>query len=230
MQNNLKRAWSDTLGVLGVSHFSLRRLFIWAVVSIAFVALIYLWRGRSDAVNQASDYVLYAAAFFGVAFIPLFLWNLWLSPYRLLNEGIDKLIRDGRNRTGATGGSGVSYRQPDVKHWEGTKMYKLGDAACLWVNVRPYDPIDDDRATGKFAQLSSAMIIGDIPYQPRGLRVFGALVEGKTLWPEYSYPVSAIALRKYADKTNDVPTFLQSVVVPTEPKSEEAVKELTPES
>ena len=228
MQNILKRAWTDTLSGLGVSHFSLPRILIWAAVSITFVILIWWWRGRPEAMKEASDIALNVAAIFGVAFAPLFLWNLWLAPYRLLSERIKGINSKSLQAT-------VSLvKRPgefNVKHWEGTKTFKLGDAACLWVNVRPHDPIEDDRAQGKFAQLSGAMMRSEISYTPRGFRMFANLLEGKQLWPEYSHPVSAIALRKYADKTNDVPKFLQSVDVPPEPETEvEAVKELTTEN
>ena len=40
--------------------------------------------------TEASDIVLYTLAFAGVAFLPIFLWNLWLAPYKILNERLDK--------------------------------------------------------------------------------------------------------------------------------------------
>ena len=178
--------------------------------------------------KEASDIVFYIVAFFGVAFVPLFLWNLWLAPYRLLSERIKENTSKGLQ---ATATLGKRPGELNVKHWEGTKTFKLGDAACLWVSVRPHDPIEDDRAEGKFAQLSSAMMRGDIPYKPGGLRAIANLIEGKGPWPVYSHPVSSIALRKYADETNDVPKFLQSVDVPAEPETEvEAAKSLTTEN
>ena len=156
----------------------------------------------------------YLAAVF-LLFVFSFGWNLWLAPYRLLNEKMDQ--RSVRHP------SSPDYRQPNVKHWEGTKTFKLGDAACLWVGVRPHDPIEDDRAAGKIAQLSGAMMCGEIPYNPAGgLRAITNLMEGKRRpWPEYSLPISAVALRKYADAVNDVPPFLQSIEVPPDPEPEE---------
>ena len=144
-------------------------------------------------------------------FVFSFGWNLWLAPYRLLNEKMDQ--RSVRHP------SSPDYRQPNVKHWEGTKTFKLGDAACLWVGVRPHDPIEDDRASGKIAQLSGVMMRGEIPYNPAGgLRMITNLMEGKRPWPEYSHPISAVALRKHADAVNDVPPFLQSIEVPPDPE------------
>ena len=41
--------------------------------------------------TEASDIVLYGLAFFGVAFLPLFLWHLWLAPYRVMNERLNEI-------------------------------------------------------------------------------------------------------------------------------------------
>ena len=41
--------------------------------------------------TEASDIVLYGLAFFGVAFLPLFLWHLWLAPYRIMYERLDEI-------------------------------------------------------------------------------------------------------------------------------------------
>ena len=221
--NVVKRAWADTLGGLGISHFSPLRLLLWAPVSTAFVILIWWWRGETEAMTEASEIVLYALAFVGVAVFPLFLWNLWLAPYWLINEKFGQL-QNQRNKGGGlqgrisgTASLGLHPGHFNVKHWEGVKAFKLGEAACLWANIRPHSPIEDDRAAGKFAQLSSAMMRGEIPYTPGGLRALTNFLEGKRPWPEYSQPVSAISLRKYANGTNDVPPFLQSVEVPPDP-------------
>ena len=219
MWSILKRAWRNTLAGLGISDFSWGRLLLWAFVSAAFVSLIWLLRGKDAAMTEFSDIAYYALVFVVIAVLPIFLWNLWLAPYSLLSDRLDELCKGGGLLV-PTKRFSQPAGQLNVNHWDGTKTLKLGDAACLWVNVRPYDPIDDDRAAGKFAQLSSTMMRGDIPYQPVGLRALTSFLEGMRPWPEYSYPVSAIALRKFADKINDVPKFLQSVEVPPEPEPE----------
>ena len=40
---------------------------------------------------EAIDIALYIAAFLGAAIVPIFLWHLWLAPYKLLEEQIDSL-------------------------------------------------------------------------------------------------------------------------------------------
>ena len=208
------RAWTDTLSGLGLSDFSLGRIVLWASVSLAFVVLIWWWRGAEQAVTEVSDILLYGLAFGGAAFLPLFLWKLWLAPYKILQEKIAKLPKE----AGITVCGAMALGIFNVRDWEETKTFKLGDAACLWVGVRPHFPINDVKAEGKFAQLSGALVRGDMPYNyGPSPKVLALLLEGKRPpWPEYSYPISAIVLRKYADAIGDVPPFLQSVKVPPE--------------
>ncbi len=41
--------------------------------------------------TEVSDIVLYGLAFFVVAFLPLFLWHLWLAPYRIMHERLGEV-------------------------------------------------------------------------------------------------------------------------------------------
>ena len=201
------QAWRDTRWSFGLKWQSFVH---YVVLPGLAVFLLWLFLGRKQAMDEVWVFGCYLAAVF-LLFVFSFGWNLWLAPYRLLNEKMDQ--RSVRHP------SSPDYRQPNVKHWEGTKTFKLGDAACLWVGVRPHDPIEDDRAAGKLAQLSGAMMRGEIPYNPAGgLRAITNLMEGKRPWPEYSHPISAVALRKYAGAVNDVPPFLQSIEVPPDPE------------
>ena len=75
MSGIIKRAWRDTLAVLGLSDFSVVRVVLSAAISAAFVGLIWFWRGEMEAITKASDIVFYGLAFVSVAFIPLFLWE-----------------------------------------------------------------------------------------------------------------------------------------------------------
>ena len=87
----VKRAWAGTLVGLGISNFSPFRMLLWLAVSAVFVTFIWIWRGESAAMTEASDIVLYTLAFAGVAFLPIFLWHLWLAPHKILNERLDKV-------------------------------------------------------------------------------------------------------------------------------------------
>ena len=208
MENPFIRAWRETKGSYGLTWGAAVRTILSVAAGLGLVWAVF---GLPEAMNEGALYALYILAAIGAGFVPLFLWNLWLAPYRLMNEKIERSVR----RT-----SSPDYWTPNVDHWAGTKTFKLGDAASLWVGVRPGNPIEDDRAAGKFAELSGAMMRGEIHYAPGGLRGLTNFLEGKRPWPEYSQPISAIALRRYADAKNDVPAFLQSVEVPPDPEPE----------
>ncbi len=214
----VRRAGADTLAGLGISNFSLLRLALWGAVSIAFVGLIWLARGGGEAMTEASEIAFYALAFVGAAVLPLFLWNLWLAPYRILKEEIEKIPKT----RGPTVCANLAPGGFHVEDWEGIRIFQLGDASCLWVGEIPHKPITNVRALAVFKRLSGAMMAGRIPYNRNSL---AAILSGQGKWPSHSTTVAAISLRKYADEIGDVPKFLQSVVVPVEqelPEQKEA--------
>ena len=110
----------------------------------------------------------------------------------------------------------VDYTKPvDPKDWENVEVYSLYEAACLWVDVEPHDPIVDTRAKAQFFQLRSAMATGKLPYHKGMIRVLNEITGERSL-PTGSSILAAIALRRYANSIGNVPAFLQSVKVPVE--------------
>ncbi len=116
--------------------------------SAAVLLLFYYFRGGDEAMNEGIEIALYVFAFFAAAVVPTFLWNLWLAPYRVLNDRLDELAKSSGGPRGSLTVRATNVRL-DVKLWDGTRIFKLGDAACLWVNVPPGDPIEDYRAMGR---------------------------------------------------------------------------------
>ena len=209
----IKRAWVETLLHLGVSDFSLFRLLLWAAVSAAFVCLIWIARGGPEAMTEAWDIALYCLAFIGVAFLPVFVWSLWLAPYGLLKEEIDRLPK----AVGPTlrGSLSTGFNLSD---WEGVRVFQLGDAACLWVGVEPHSPISHPKALAMFKRLSGEVVGGRLQCNT-GWAGLSNLFGGEPWWPKHPQTVSAISLRRYADGIGEVPPFLRSVVVPVEEES-----------
>ena len=41
--------------------------------------------------NEAAIYALYLFAALGAGFVPLFLYNLWLAPYKIMNDRLDEM-------------------------------------------------------------------------------------------------------------------------------------------
>ena len=215
MRNILKRAWRDTLAVLGLSDFSLIRIVLSVVVSALFVGLIWHWRGEPEALTEVSDIAFYGMAFVSVAVL-LFLYNLWLAPYKILKEAIDNIPKS-RGIT-AQGSLGQDF---NIKNWEGIRVYQLGDAACLWVSIPPHEPIESEKAFAMFKRLSGAVVSGQLKCNA-GWGGLNSFLRGEAWWPRHGQMVLAVSLRRYADDIGDVPPFLQSVEVPLE---EEPTKE-----
>ena len=186
------------------------------IVPAVFVGIIYFWRGELDATNNAVDNVLYIVAFFLAAIIPTFLHYLWLAPFKVMNERLDNAII---SESLSHNAKFKEVSHVDVSYWNGTQVFQLGDAACLWVEVEPHNPITDVRAKAAFTRLSGAMKNGQLPYAPNAIAAFAGAVSGESQWPKHTQDISAISLRKYADKTGSVPLFLQSVELPLEQES-----------
>ena len=92
MRRLIVRAWRDTLVSRGISAFSPLRLVVpWLLASGAVVVAMWLIRGPSEAMTEAVDIAIYVFAGGGVVFVATFLWHLWLAPYRVLNERLDKI-------------------------------------------------------------------------------------------------------------------------------------------
>lgn len=207
MENPLRRALSDTRRSFG---FTLAAGIRSVVVPATAVLLMVLLRGTEHAVNQAADIALYALAFSGAALIPVFLWNLWLAPYRSMNEQLEQALADAmRPSEGAERPPGPT----DVSTYADTTVYRLGDAACLWVGVQPHAPISNSRAKAAFTRLSGAVQSGQLPGRGGWASAVFAF-NGRTWWPDHDHPVSTVDLRRYAEQLDDVPAFLASVQIP----------------
>ena len=211
---------AHTLAGLGLSDFSVVRVVLSAAISAVFVGLIWFWRGEMEAITKASDIVFYGLAFVSVAFIPLFLWNLWLAPYRILTEKFEVFQKSNSEKDNAPG---AIVSEVEVSHWEGTGTFRLGDAACLWVGIEPHNPITEIRAKAKFATLSGAVVNNSIRSSFSDNAFLRFIAGNKEKWPDYNQEVHAVFLRQYADKIGDVPLFLKSVQAP--PTVEEMVAE-----
>ena len=167
--------------------------------------------------TEVSEIALYVLAFVAAAFLPTFVWNVWIAPYRLLKEQVDELHQAfGRSHRAVSPATHFN-----VADWESVRVFQLGDAACLWVGVEPHSPISDPRASAMFKRLSGEIVEGRLQCS-RGWAGLSNLMGGDPWWPKHQQHVSAIALRRYADAVGEAPTFLESVVVPVE---EEPVEE-----
>ena len=110
----------------------------------------------------------------------------------------------------------------DMSAWQGIKLFDLGSAACLWEEVLPHNPIKHEKAANRFALLSNAVRSGQLKvYESLEAELKRAfLLDGNRLVdkPSCDTPVTAIALRRYAEHIGNIPRFLEQVrLLPEEP-------------
>ena len=204
----LKRALKETLLAVSASP---RSILVSIVSIIGFFFLMWWIRGEQKAMDEIIDYAIAVAAAVGFVIVPVFLWNLWLTPYRMMEERLDAAI--GKNKLPPDN----AYREAppiDVAEWQRTEIFQLGDAACLWVRVLPHNPISDTTALAAFKRMSGAIVSGHLQAAPAGLGGLSNLLNGEPWWPKHAHKVTAVALRRYADAIGDVPEFLKHVTLP----------------
>lgn len=149
------------------------------------------------------------------AFALHFLWNLWLAPYRAMEERLNEIEENK--------GSGGNSLQPepikltDFADYINHKNIELFGAACLWIGLEPHYPLRNSKAKAKLSLLKSAIRSGDLSCQWKGRwENWNEITSGKAprRSPNDDQPVSMIALRKYADTIRNVPPFLEHISVP----------------
>ena len=84
----LKRAWQETAKSYGLT---LETGIRWILVPLATFILLYTVLGGAKAVSDGWTLGLSGLAAVCAGFLPLFLWNLWLAPYKILNERLDEV-------------------------------------------------------------------------------------------------------------------------------------------
>ena len=88
MRQIITRTWRDTAQSYGLTLGTGIRSIL---VPITTFLLLYYVLGGPKAVSEAWTLGLSGLAAVAAGFLPLFLWNLWLSPYKILNERLDKV-------------------------------------------------------------------------------------------------------------------------------------------
>ena len=204
----LKRALADTRTRFSLS---LGTAVQFVLPATAFVVCIHLLRGEDAAMTEAADIILYIAAFFVAAVIPVFLWNLWLAPLHLARE-----VRTQKPTV---------PERADLVAWGKYDTFKLYGAACLWVGMEPHYPIVDQAAKDALFRLRHAIVLRELGFVTSLVFISETLTElftkSRSTWrPTHDQKVTAIHLRTYADRIGNVPGFLQHVKIP-EPGEDE---------
>lgn len=105
----------------------------------------------------------------------------------------------------------------DAKQWGAVRRLKLSDAACLWVDIEPHDPIADQRARLMLHKLKEAVEDGELVRCRSQLAqdLDDAIrADGGDVTISDRDRVETIELARYADSTGQPrPEFLRNVEV-----------------
>ena len=186
-----RRALRDTWKFFG---YTIRRVFTSATVFVIGAALGVRYLGLEKAMEEAHISVLYFfSPFIAIAFV-VFLWNLWLAPYRLMDERIDELA----NRKGETP-SRVNTTPADPSRWKPVQELELYKVAELCGGLSPLRVIEgsNDVAKAVYTELIAALRSGELKGSNE---------------PEYAYEGTLIKrkdLQEYFKGRDDFPGFLK---------------------
>ena len=201
-----KQAFRDTRAFFSFSPKSFARN---GMVFIVAMLLLWFFQGRQLMLDELKDVSLYLSAI-GVAALGIFVWNLWLAPYRIMHERLDD----------ALAGLPASHDQnrptppepADASAFANHENYSLIGAACLWAGIEPHTPIQDASARAKLNLLKAAVISGDLEcVWGNELANRVKALEGTTEPPE-SIRIHRSDLCKYAESIDNVPEFLKDGV------------------
>lgn len=202
----VKQAWSDTRAEIGLSWGTAIRTF---AAFVGTILLYYWFKSEADVMSVWEGGLYSFLIFIALVFLPCFLWNLWLAPYRILAERFNERLNTHKEE------SSDPPKSADFSDYKNYTDIELYGAACLWVGLEPHYPLRDSKAKAKLGLLKSAIRKKKLSssWQSSSLK---DIYEGVTdRSPTDHQPVSMIALRKYADFIGDVPTFLEHVSVPS---------------
>ena len=220
----ISRAWWDTIAETGLSVGTGIRSFLVLVIT---GLLYYVLKNESDAMMSWETGVYGFLAALAV-FLGHFLWNFWLAPYRFLEDRLNSEL------TGSKKGASdviVKPQPANVALYQNHKTLSLYEAACLWVEVKPHYPIVDHGAEAKLSYLKGAVRNRELVCEWRApwTMIHDTLYGLKNKTPTDYQEVSILALRRYAEKINDVPLFLRQVSLPVQsPKKEDDKKPSAP--
>ena len=183
------------------------------IVAVSFLvgSPIHVWvAGVGAAMSEWILWVIYGFAPMVAFTIFLFLYNLWLAPYHILKERLDK---------GTLEPILAAPEKAIMADWKFVDAIPLNSAACLWVGLEPHGPpLRDQRARAALALLKGAAKTGKLSCPTNSLIQLMALLNGNdNYWPSGTRYVRTVALASYARSTGRrVPEFLKDVVVPVE--------------
>ena len=207
----IRHAMASTATTFG---WRIRTPAIWLFLLLSGKLITWYFQGTEKAISDVLNWT-YTIFGPGIALVILvFLWQLWLAPLRLAK--IERCLAAQEREAGYQ--LMPKFDRADADEWGKYPVFKLHEAACLWVGIEPHYPIVDCEAKDAFYKLRHAIGLGQMGFVQTLEYIFNRFAEGlmqspSTWRPTDTEKVTAIQLRKYADMIGEVPEFLKNVKI-----------------
>ena len=125
----------------------------------------------------------------------VFLWNLWLAPYKLMGDKLDKVA----SSVHSLGPVAKVPEAPDLERWKRVAFLKLYQVAELCGGISPgvgsSVERSNDASRAIYSELEAALRSGDL--------------KGGDEWANAYTPIKHKDLQKYFSGREDCPEFLK---------------------
>ena len=188
----LRRSAGDTLAVFGRG---------WKSILFALLLLIvgnglgFLCLGYEKAMDELRILALYTFGPIGILVSIVFLWNMWLAPYRLMEDKLDEVA----SNVHSPGAVAKVPEAPDLGRWKRVTVLKLYQVAELCGGISPgvVAAIErsNDASRAIYSELEAALISDDL--------------KGSDEWANEYTRIKRKDLQNYFSGRDDFPEFLK---------------------
>ena len=168
------------------------------------LVLGFIFLDKREAEDATIILSLFSIVPFAISWIVVFAWNLWLAPFKQLDEKIDRINEE---RSGAVANTKtLSIEKPDFDRWKRVSVLKVYQVAELCGGVSPGSkpPVgSNDISRAVWSELGAALRSGKL----HGLNLEGIPLKGK--YASASTGITRADLKRYFDGRDDYPEFLK---------------------
>ena len=188
----LRRAWGNTWSLIA-SHSKWKKCVFGGFLLLLGFLLAFLFLEEEKVKDEAVILILFAIVPFGVTVIVLFLWNLWLAPFELME---DKFV----SNVHSLGTVVKAPEAPDLEQWKSVSSLNLYQVAELGGGISPRvnagtGERSNDASRAIYSRLQAALISGDL--------------KGNDEWANAYTRINREDLQKYFAGRDDCPEFLK---------------------
>ena len=186
------RSTSDTLAVFGRGW---KKIFITFLLLIVGIVLGFLFLGYERAMDELRILALYTFGPIGMVVSVVFLWNLWLAPFRLMEDKFDEFATNVHSLDTVV----KAPEAPDLERWKRVSSLKLYQVAELCGGISPgVGPSverSNDASRAIYSELQAAHTSGDLKVGDE--------------WAHEYTPIKRKDLQEYFLGRDDCPEFLK---------------------